>query len=283
MQHIGHTMATPEMELPQALKLFSELGFDGTEAVCMTEKEQGGRHGPAVGDARIPSFEWSGRELDEVVSLAEGLGVPFLTVTQYVKAINSSDEEERKAAVEQVSRYVDFASRLGARFVRAYGGAEGFGPDSVSAAVASLKELAGKAEEKGITLLVENHPGTLTVTGEATAALVNKVASPSLKVLYDPANTLYHSDEPWEKTLDVQKGLISYVHVKDYRLEDGKRIACPVGEGCVPWSGILPALAGTGYEGPLSYEYERKWNREQLPEARTGLAQSVAFVRRVLE
>lgn len=282
MRHIGHTMATPEMEMLDALAMFAELGFDGTEVISMTIQEQGDRHGPAAGDARIFSHDWPSDEIGGVARTARGLGVPFMTVTQYVKAVNSPDAGERGASVDAVSRYVDFAEAIGARFVRVYGGADGFGPDSRADLMDSIRKLARAAEAKGITLLVENHPGTLALTGEDTAAIVREVGHPSVRALYDPANVLYHSHEAWRETLSRQQGLVAYVHVKDYRVEEDKRVACPVGEGVVPWPDILRVLRDWGYDGPLSYEYERKWNRDQLPDARTGLKSSLAYVKQLL-
>jgi len=282
MLHTGHTMATPDLALTDAIALFAELGMAATEVVAMTVAEQGTRHGEAVGDARIFSFEWDDAEVDDVTRLARDRGVPVTTITPYVKTINDADDARRGAAVELVSKYVEFARRLGASYVRVYGGADGFGTESWPHLVSSLRTLGAHAADRGVTLVVENHPGTLTVTGASTAKLVQEVASPAVRALYDPANVLYHSDEAWERTLDVQRDMIAYVHVKDYRVEDGKRVACPVGDGCVPWRDIFARLREYGYDGSLSYEYEKKWNREQLPDARTGLARSIAFVRDAL-
>jgi sugar phosphate isomerase/epimerase len=113
--------------------------------------------------------------------------------------------------------------------------------------------------------------------------MVREVNAPALRILYDPANVLCHSDEDVVHTFTVQRDLIEYVHVKDFRLRAGERIACPVGEGDVPWPEIIRMLRESGFDGPLSYEYERKWNREQLPEPRVGLAQSIEYVKSLLE
>ncbi len=282
MKHVGHTMATPELELPRAFELFSAAGCEAAEVVARTLVEQGTRHGPAAGEARILSPEWSAADLADLDRAARRAGTPILTVTPYVRTINSPDDAERVDAVRRLGEYIALAASLGAAFVRVYGGTDEYPPETLPLAAGSLGELADAAEPAGVTLLIENHPGTLTGTGEATARLIREVGRPGVRALYDPANVLEHSDEPWPETLAAQGGLIAYVHVKDFRIVAGRRVACPVGDGCVPWDRILPALVEAGYDGPLSYEYERKWHPDELPPADVGLARSIAHVRSVL-
>ena len=71
MKHVGHTMATPELSADRAIDLFSELGLDASELICMTSEEQGDRHGPAVGDAPIPSYQWDDRDIDALKNHAQ--------------------------------------------------------------------------------------------------------------------------------------------------------------------------------------------------------------------
>jgi len=177
------------------------------------------------------------------------------------------------------------AAALGASFVRAYGGKEAK-PDEQAAAwqrtVMALREIAPYATERQLTILVENHPGTMTRTGTATRQLIDEVACANVRALYDPANVLDDTDEPWETTLAVQVGTIAYVHVKDFARADGARRACCVGDGIVPWTEILPRLQASGFVGCLSFEYEKMWHPDQLPEPELGLRRSADFVRRCL-
>lgn len=282
MRHVGHTMATPDLEIRDAIELFAELGLQATEVISRTLAECGDKHGEAAGEARIFSFEWDDEEVNAVVRQAADRRVPFVTVTQYIKAVNDPKDENRAKAVEQIDAYMAFARMIRAQYVRVYGGADGFGEDSWPFMVESLRELARRAAASDLTLLIENHPGTLTVTGEATAKLIEEVGSPAVRSLYDPANVLCHSDEPWDRTFDIQREMIAYVHVKDFAMVDGKRVACPVGEGDVPWDKIVPKLVGSGYDGYLSYEYEKKWNPTQLPPSREGLTTSVSHIKSLL-
>lgn len=282
MKHVGHTMGTPKRSIREAIALFSELGMDATEVISRKLDECGDKHGEAAGEAKIFAPDWDAAEITAVVKCANAAKVPFWAVTQYHKAINSPDDGEREAVAAKVIEYMDFAVLIGARYVRLFGGADGFGPDSWQFAVESLRKLGAVAESKNLTLLIENHPGTLTVTGEQTAKLVEDSGSRAVRVLYDPANVLFHSREDWKYTLDVQQGLIAHVHVKDFKVVADKRVACPVGEGQMPWREILARLIKDGYDGALSYEYEKKWAPEQLPDAKIGVAASLAFIKNIL-
>jgi sugar phosphate isomerase/epimerase len=167
---------------------------------------------------------------------------------------------------------IDLAVDVGARYVRVYGGEAQSDPGGWHRLIGSLQNLAQYAAGCKITLLLENHPGTMTVTGQATASAVREVDSANLRVLYDPANVLAHSDEPVEKTFDLQHDLIAYVHVKDFHLRTGaKAAACLVGQGDVPWPQILRWLAEASFAGWFSLEYERKWAPDLLPDAEQGL------------
>jgi sugar phosphate isomerase/epimerase len=55
-----------------------------------------------------------------------------------------------------------------------------------------------------------------------------------------------------------------------------------VGDGVVPWDGILASLAALGYDDALSLEYEYRWHPQDLPEPAIGFARSAAAVRAAL-
>ena len=128
--------------------------------------------------------------------------------------------------------------------------------------------------------MVENHPGTVTRTGENTYKLINEAGFDSVKALYDPANVLHDTEEDWKDTFEVQKDIIGYVHVKDYYMEGTERKACVAGKGIVPWSQIMKLLSG--YRGYLSFEYEKRWYPDQLPDAETGVKECVDYIKSLL-
>ena len=271
MQLIGHTMATPGRTAKESVFLFAKLGFAGTELVC--------REGMAL----PPDTPLA--EARDIADFARACHCPILTITPYAWEINSADPEVAETHAQLLRRACDLAATMGARFVRAYGGKEAPVSDEADAwtrTVAALRAVAPYAAKRDLTILVENHPGTMTRSGAATRRLLDEVAQPNVRGLYDPANVLDDTNEPWETTLAVQEGTIAYVHVKDFAITEDERRACCVGDGIVPWAQILPHLRDTGFTGCLSFEYEKMWHPTQLPEPEVGLRRSADFVRRIL-
>lgn len=270
MQFIGHTMATPGRTVYESIETFRAVGLDGLELVC----RPGTDFDSSIDNARAV----------RMADYAAYNGLPIVALTPYAWDINHPDPVTAAAASRELLRAVELADLMRARFVRAYGGREQpQDPEGAFArAVAALQTAGARAAGKGVTLVVENHPGTVTRTGVATRRLVDAVALANVRALYDPANVLHDTQEPWETTFSAQREVIAYVHAKDFDLQAGKRRARNVGAGVVPWHGILAALAAARYEGPISFEYEKLWYPADLEEPESGLAACLRFVRGAL-
>ena len=272
MKFVGHTMGTPGRSIEASVDVFADIGLEGIEIVC--------REGTPF------TTEIADSEAARLAEYAASKGVPVTTITPYASDINSEDADVARAQIEELKRAIDLAALMGGKFARAYGG-RAVEPEAYEAALQrsadALKEAGAYAAGKGVTVLIENHTGTVTRTGEATARLVERVGQASVRALYDPANVMHDTDEDWVVTFDVQKDIVAYVHVKDYLLREGKRHACNVGDGVVPWRAILGRLVEAGYDGCLCFEYEKKWYPEDLTDAEDGMARCFEFVKGVLE
>jgi sugar phosphate isomerase/epimerase len=55
-----------------------------------------------------------------------------------------------------------------------------------------------------------------------------------------------------------------------------------VGDGIVPWTGILSTLAALGYDDVLSVEYEYRWHPADLPDPTVGFARAARALRGIL-
>ena len=270
MIFIGHSMATPGRTVYESIDCFRALGLDGLELIC----RPGTDFDSAIDNARaVRMADYAGYN-----------GLPVVALTPYAWDINHPDAATADAARRELRRALELADLMRARFVRAYGGREQpADPEGAFArTVDALREAGTEAADRGLVLVVENHPGTLTRTGAATRRLVDAVGLPSVRALYDPANALHDTGEPWQTTLDSQSGIIAYVHAKDYTVRDGRRHACRVGDGILPWRDILRGLVAAGYAGAISFEYEKMWYPADLEDAETGVAAGLRFTREVL-
>lgn len=271
MKFVGHTMGTPELDVCQAIDLYSSIGMDGIEIVA----QEGGKFWIDAPDELVAQIMEAAKKLPDGV----------VTLTPYYWHINNSDAQTRRDNIEGMKRAIALAKRMGAKFVRAYGGTDNAGgtmEENWDRSVAALKEIAPIAEQSAIIVIVENHPGTMTRTGEDTARMIAEVGSPNVRALYDAANVMHDTKEPWEHTFEVQKDVIAYVHVKDFYMEGDTRKACVVGKGIVPWDQIMHKLKSIGYEGYCSFEYEKRWYPDQLDDAEIGVPACVHYLESVM-
>ena len=168
----------------------------------------------------------------------------------------STDNVEENAA--KLNEYIDFAHSLRIENIRIYakGGFEN-AKENVKNCIALVLD---KAEEKGITLLIE------TTGMYANTALLRDMlesfASDSLAALWDVYHPLYDCNEDSEETIRNLGAYVKHLHIKDSIVENGERKYCLIGEGDLPLNEIMRALACVNYNGFISLE----WNPDWMPE-----------------
>lgn len=283
MRPAGHTMSTPEFTVEEALEFFASLGLPGAEVVVQTGYRSG-----------IP-YEADDRYVLSLRKKADSLGIQIVALTPYLSDYNSLDEQLRIHDCTALKRVIDMAHILGAGSIRIYGGS--FKDDEVDEngdklrqLVCSLRECGDYADRFGIKLSIENHFGTMATTAKNTMNVINAVNHPAVGVLYDQANLAFFPAEEYKEAIDLQKGHITWVHVKDLVYRGGKpqqfrsdsvsHISEEIrtvysrfpGDGILDWPAILRYLKDVGgYDGWLSLEYERRWGKTDLPPAVEGL------------
>jgi L-ribulose-5-phosphate 3-epimerase len=287
MRIAGSTLGTPEQTVPQALALFADAGLDAAEVIYQDDYPSG-----------LPLRDR--RCAERARQASEDTGVPIVGMTPYTTGINALDEGEWRTAIDEFRGAIEIAQVVGADRLRVYAGS--WRPDDPdhtarwNRLVAALATLAPEAADAGVRLCVENHFGTMTQSAAETARLVREVDHPAVRVLYDQANLTFTHDEPYDEALRIQGDLVGHVHVKDlvftdpdapFQASETARVAASeravrsrvVGDGIVPWAGILAALSTLGYDDVLTLEYEYRWHPQDLPEPRVGLTRSAAALR----
>ncbi|WOP19632.1 sugar phosphate isomerase/epimerase family protein [Raineyella sp. LH-20] len=282
---LGHTLGTPDRTLEQALDLFRDAGADGAEIIW-----QDG-YSSALPEPR------GAVDLTAVGRMADERGLVIGALTPYVTGINSLDEDERRHDVQRLSWCIDDAAALGCPRIRVYAGAFSTEQHRANAdamwdrLVESLGELGQYAAQRGVTLCVENHFSTMTVSAKQSVRLMQAVSHPAVGILYDQANLTFTHDEEYREAIALQAPWIKHVHVKDLEFIDpNRRLSTPtvshiqdedrvhrsrmIGEGVLDWTAVLTALVATGYDGSYSLEYEYRWNPQDLPEPAVGFAES---------
>jgi sugar phosphate isomerase/epimerase len=287
----GHTLGTPDHTAVDALRLFADVGLSYAEVIY----QDGYRSALPEADPRAAAL---------LREQAERIGVRVVALTPYMTALNSLDDSERRREVERFRTCIDSAVLVGADRVRVFAGSWRAGQADEERhrhmLVDSLKELGDDAAARGVTLCIENHFNTMATSAQATRRLCREVDSPAVGALYDQANLTFTHDEPFDAAIPLQAPWIRHVHVKDlvfsepdreFRASANDRVSPEeravrsrvVGEGILDWEAIIDRLHDIGYTGALSFEYEYRWHREDLPDPAEGFARSVEVLTPLLD
>lgn len=291
MRIAGHTMGTPMLSVVDALRLFSTLGLDGAEIVW----QNGYR-------SAIPE-SGSDEPLSDVRQLASELGIEIACLTPYMTGISSLDPDERAHDIARFTACIHVAEQLDCHHIRVYAGrympGDALRDEQWHYLVESLQALGQVAAQSSVTLCVENHFNTMTVTASETAALMQAVGCEAVGILYDQVNLAFTHSESFPDAIAIQAPWIRYVHVKDLVFTDPDRafsagavaaVAADertvrsrvVGEGITDWPAIVRDLRAVGYNGYFSMEYEYRWHPKDLPLPEEGFRRGAAYLRRVL-
>ncbi|HYG60663.1 MAG TPA: TIM barrel protein [Symbiobacteriaceae bacterium] len=124
-------------------------------------------------------------------------------------------------------------------------------PDAVLEILAEAAELAGNL---GITLGLENEPGTWAETGSHLAAITRAVGHHALQISWDPAVSLMAGDAPFPSALMTVRSKLCSVRVRDVaRTAAGYSGALP-GDGLVGIDYVVTSLVADGFQGTMALD-----------------------------
>jgi sugar phosphate isomerase/epimerase len=120
-------------------------------------------------------------------------------------------------------------------------------PETFDLLCKSLERLVKTAEKCGSIVAVEAVADQHTISSvEKMEALLSRLASPALKVIYDPVNLIPRAglSEPQEqfflRAFEAFGEHIAALHLKDFRFEGGRKEGdLPAGTGSLEWKTLL--------------------------------------------
>lgn len=211
------------------------------------------------------------REMKEIPGWLKQAGVKLLTYAVGNKLLKH-DKKELEAQMEIVRDGIRTAGKLGAPYVRVFGGADITGFTSATAldhVIDCFKSVMPLCREHNVTLGIENHggyPGTST----EVKTVVEGVNDKHFTALFDTGNFLAVDENP-ATAAQVLSGSVGLVHVKDMvRLPAMPEVpnsykparapnrvkAVGIGEGEVPIKECLQTLKKGGFDGYVTVEAE---------------------------
>src|ERR1022692_1430892 len=185
-------------DIEAAVRSMAEIGMGGAELRMVF-----GKNVIDLTDAELDhAREIVGRHGLEIVSIASPLLKCILPDAPAVDARFQQDVFAATHTFEDQPRLADraleIAERTGARIVRVFSYWRSVRPEACFERVArALEQLAGQAALHGRTIGLENEHACNIATGAETARVLEAVAHPNLKVVWDPANAYVSGETPY--------------------------------------------------------------------------------------
>ncbi len=250
------TLACPGWSAEHALEQARSLGFDGVEWRLIDG---------AIADAGLPAAACRA-----IRSAAERIGLSSVALGSSIQ-LAEAQGADRDRVLAEGRAMLGLAAELGAGWLRVFIGKlpEGTSEEqAVERARGALEALLPDAEQAGVGIALEVHPFEgrgKNVSGTSDSELCRRIAgdlpSPLLGILWDVANPIGEGESVEETWANV-RGRLAYLHMKDLRERAGGGFEPELpGEGVVPLAEIVTLLKGTGFDGWLSFEWEKRWHK----------------------
>lgn len=191
-------------------------------------------------------------ELAQVRSTLDNYGIGVSAIGSPIGKIQITDPFEPH--LEEFKRAIEVAERLGSKYIRIF---SFFVPEGQAAAfrpqvMERLRAFLDVAKGHPVTLLHENERHIYGDIPSRCFDLLETLASPQLRMTFDPANFVICGVKPYSEGYDMLKDYIEYVHIKD-ALMDEKQVV-PAGQGDGEVRQLLTSLQERGFDGFLSLE-----------------------------
>ena len=183
-------------------------------------------------------------------------------------AMSWNRKKDRKAA-EDARQFIDMAATLECPLVKIFDTVVQPGTvvaptrwgnhSRASAAVAFgdwMLPLGDYAAERGVTIVVE---GALSFRSAKEMWLIlDRLNHPSIACCWDVFNAALIGESPYV-SVPTLNSRIQYAQVKDAKIGPLGATYCKLGDGDVPVQKFLTRLMGIGYDGWVTFEWEKAW------------------------
>ncbi|SDW16953.1 sugar phosphate isomerase/epimerase [Paenibacillus sp. CF384] len=260
------TLGCPTWSWEKILKEASELGFDGIE-VRGIETEM----------ALHKCTPFLPANIEESMNQLEELGLKIICLDT---SCVFHDSPKLEASIEEGKAAVDLAVKLGVPYIRVFGDAIP-NKDAREATIAQVAKgwqaVCRHAEGRGVYVLIETH-GDFS-DSRTLLEVINQVDSSALGVLWDINNPYKYGDgEALDVTYERLGRYIKHTHIKDTKGSDMHSQITLAGEGDVPIRECVRLLADKGYDGWLSFEWEKRWVPE-IEEPEIAFPQFIRYMK----
>ncbi len=201
-----------------------------------------------------PAAAWNRVKPAEIARMLADRNMKVVGHTAFYLPIASPFEAVRRAAVAELERCLDIFAEVGAEWMNLH-------PDSqtpmhtrsycVSRNVLSITELAPKARDRGIGLMIENLPGGFN-TPDQIGEILDPLPDLGLHLDIGHANLLV-VDNVTEPLLKAFGSRLRHVHLHDNK-GGSADLHLPLGSGTLDLNRAVRALKKDRYDGTITLE-----------------------------
>lgn len=215
---------------------------------------------PEVYAARLQEMGYYGLELvsPEWFAVARSAGLKVQSIAGVGLNDGLNRDENRVESLRQVREAIHLAQENAIPQVMVFAGQRGELSDEqgMASCAKALRELAPHAQQAGVTLVLEalcaqDHPGYQADHSDFAFAVVKRVDSPAVKILYD----IYHMQRMGEKVTEVierEIHWIGHLHVAGSPRRDFPGVTQEI-----DYQAVVRSVLAAGYDGC--------WGQEFLP------------------
>ncbi len=264
---VGLVPGDPRAITPEGLEKATALGVT---SVCY--------HGGAS-----TLFELTPADCQRANTLYEQAGLELAQFgIGFSQCLFDPDKEVRQSVIRIIDRGIELARRLNAGCALIRTGSlnprgsyspsrKNHEPGRLAQLIETLRRVADKAEQEGITIVIETHILTIMGSPEINRDVIHAVGSDRMRIVMDFVNhfqnldQVFHSEDRINHIYDVMGPISAVAHIKDIKLSDG--LLLHIDEE-VPGAGelnLIPAVRRWEALFPDGYMLVEPLPDEQIP------------------
>jgi sugar phosphate isomerase/epimerase len=221
-----------------AVDLALKYSLDGVEIRSVWEK------GP---------HELDKKDISNIKKILEAANLQVCGISAPFFKCSLEDENEYNQHIEILKKCILLAEELKTKYIRGFTfWNNGSFETNLEKIVSKFEKPIELLEKAGITLVLEMDPSVYASNASKLRTVIERVNSQSVKALWDPGNGIFDpcGETPYPYGYNLIKPYMVHMHLKDAKkLENGKVISVPIGEGQIPYKQQFKDLITDKYDG----------------------------------
>lgn len=259
------TLATPDLNGVEAIRLARRYGYDGIDL----------RVSEIKGELTLDS---SAAHIKEIVQALDAEGIALASLFLYPH-YDHRRSDARRIVEDTLKRSMELGNETGARAIRlqVHGHND---PAYANVNLPSVAEILARLLERdrsGLEIVIQNH--SLYASVLQVAAAVRQLGDARVGIGFSPDHVRLGGEDPGTALAAVQPAVKRLYAADLQSTKDGYASVLP-GTGEIPLGKIIDALGGKEYGGWITFKWEKLWHPE-LADHDVALPYFIAYIRQL--